>query len=253
MSGHNKWSSIKHKKAAADAKRGKSFSRISKELTLAAKAGGGDAELNARLRSAVSAARAASMPMDNIDRAIKKGTGELGGGTLEVLNYEGYAPGGVAVMVTVMTDNRNRTASSIRACFARHNSNLAASGAVSWQFHRKSRFMVEGDDANEEKLLEVLLEAGADVQDVTVADATAEIVAAPDAFADVIAALEKAGITIKESGLTMVPENTVELKEAGIARQVLRLIEALEEDEEVQEVFSNFDLADDLMKTLANE
>ncbi len=253
MSGHNKWSSIKHKKAAADAKRGKIFSRLSKEITMAAREGGGDPELNPRLRTAIAAAKDANMPSDNIQRAVKKGTGELSGQVLEELSYEGYAPGGVAVMVSCLSDNRNRTAANIRACFTRHNSNLAGTGAVAWLFHRKARFVVRGPDLDEDTVLEILLDGGVDVEDVSALDGDVEILAPPEAFAAVAERLEKSGLTIAESGLTMVPENTVEVTDAKTARQVLRLIEALEEDDDVQQVYSNFEMSDELMEQLAEE
>jgi len=253
MSGHNKWSSIKHKKEAADSKRGKLFSRLAKEITLAAKAGGGDAAMNPRLRSAIAAGKAVNMPNDNIDRAVKKGTGELDGGALEELTYEGYGPGGVAVIVTCLSDNRNRTAADIRLQFARHNSNLAGSGAVSWMFQRKCRFLVEGERADEDELLEIVLDSGADVDDLTVTDGVAQIVAPPEAFAELMGALEGADVPIAQSSLILAPENTVLVTEAGVARQVVRLMEALEDQEDVQEVYSNFDMPDELMEQLAAE
>ena len=253
MSGHNKWSTIKHKKAAADAKRGQMFSRFAKEITLAAKAGGGDADMNPRLRTAIAAAKGVNMPNDNIDRAVKKGTGELAGDSLEEMSYEGYAPGGVAVFVNCLSDNRNRTAANVRTVFTRNNSSLATTGAVAWLFHRKSRFVVNDPNLDEDGLLELLLEAEADVEDVTVSDGVSEIIGAPDAFAEIAKALEDAEITIAESSLTMVPETTVAVDEPATGRQVLRLIEALEDDEDVQEVFVNFEMSDELMETLAAE
>jgi len=253
MSGHSKWSSIKHKKGAADAKRGKLFSRVTKEIMLSAREGGGDVNLNARLRQAVTSARAVNMPNDNIERAIKKATGELGGAVLEEIQYEGYAPAGVAVIVHVITDNRNRTAADVRTIFNRANASMAGSGSVAWMFHRKSRFVVEGESANEEKLLEILLDAGADVEDVQVSDGTAEIIAAPDAFGDVVNALEKSGIAISESSVAMVPENTVPLATREDARKVLRFIEALEDYDDVQVVYSNLEIPDAVMEQLAAE
>jgi YebC/PmpR family DNA-binding regulatory protein len=253
MSGHNKWSSIKHKKGAADAKRGKIFSRLAKEITLAAKDGGGDADLNPRLRSAIAAAKAANMPNDNVDRAIKKGTGQLEGEVLETLSYEGYAPGGVAVIVNCLSDNRNRTAAEVRNLFTKHNSSLAGAGAVAWMFHRKARFVVEGEHAQEESLLEVLFESGADVEDVSVEDDSAEIIGPAEAFGDILSALEEAGVPVSESNLALVPENTVEVNEPGIARQVLRFIEQLEDNDDVQEVYSNVDIPDELIEQLADE
>ncbi len=253
MSGHNKWSSIKHKKAAVDAKRGRIFSRVTKEITLAAREGGGDQLMNPRLRTAVAAAKSANMPNDNIDRAVKKGTGELGGAVLEELTYEGYAPGGVAIIVCCLSDNRNRTAANIRSYFNKHNGTLAANGSVSWQFHRKAQFTIEGAVAQEDTLLELLLEAGADVEDITMDDGNAVITAAPEAFNDIANALEEAKIPISESGLKLIPENYTAVTELGIAKQVIRMTEAIEEDDDVQEVFANLDLSDEIAEQLAAE
>ena len=169
------------------------------------------------------------------------------------MSYEGYAPGGVAVMVSCLSDNRNRTAANIRACFTRNNSSLAGSGAVSWLFHRKSRFMVRGPDLDEDTVLEILLDAGIDVDDVTAMDGDVEIIGPPEAFAEIAECLEESGLTISESGLTMVPETTLEITDPKIARQVIRLVEALEEDEDVQQVYTNFEMPDELMEQLAEE
>lgn len=253
MSGHNKWSSIKHKKGAADAKRGKLFSRVTKEIMMAAREGGGDPELNARLRQAVNSARAVNMPNDNIIRAIKKATGEIAGPAMEEMQYEGYAPGGVAVIVHCLSDNRNRTAAEVRSIFNRGNASMAGNGSVAWMFHRKSRFVVEGENADEEKLMELLLDAGADVEDIQVSNGTAEIIGAPDAFGAVVGALEKAGVPIAESSVAMVPETTVPVTTKEEARKVLRFIEALEDYDDVQVVYSNLDLPDALMEQLAAE
>ncbi|OGV68462.1 MAG: transcriptional regulator [Lentisphaerae bacterium RIFOXYB12_FULL_65_16] len=253
MSGHNKWSSIKHKKGAADAKRGKVFSRVAKEITLAAREGGGDPNSNARLRSAVSEGRANNMPLDNIERAIKKGTGELEGGPIEELSYEGYAAGGVAVIVHCVSDNRNRTAAEVRSIFTRHSCNMAASGAVARMFQRKARFLVKGAAANEEKLVELLLDKGADVEDVKVADGVAEIMAPAEAFAQVSNALHEGGIPVAESALIMVPLTPTLVSDPSIARQVLRFIELLEDHDDVQQVYSNVDIPDALIEKLAAE
>lgn len=253
MSGHNKWSSIKHKKGAADAKRGKIFSRVTKEIMMAAREGGGDPELNARLRQAVIAARAANMPNDNIIRAIKKATGEIAGPAMEEIQYEGYAAGGVAVIVHCLTDNRNRTAADVRSLFTRANASMAANGAVSWMFHRKSRFVVEGEHADEEKLMELLLDAGVDVEDISVDDGTAEIIGAPDAFGAIAAALEKAGIPISESSVIMAPENTTAVSTKEDAKKVLRFIEALEDYDDVQVVYSNLEIPDELAAQLEGD
>lgn len=252
MSGHNKWSSIKHKKAAADAKRGKVFSRIGKELTLAARGGGGDPDTNVVLRSTIDAAKAANMPNDNIDRAIKKGTGELAGGALEELNYEGYAPGGVAILVNCLSDNRNRTAANVRAIFTKNNSSLAGSGAVAWLFNRKARFLVE--NADEESILEALLEAEIDPDEVSeTGGGNIEVLSAPELFGDVKDALGEAGLSVEESGLAMVPENTVKVEEPSVARQVVRLVDTLEEEEDVQEVTANFEFTDEVIAALEND
>jgi len=253
MSGHNKWSSIKHKKGAADAKRGKIFSRVSKEIIMSAKDGGGDIELNARLRAAVAAAKAANMPNDNIDRAIKKGTGEGGGAVMELLSYEGYAAGGVAVIVNCLSDNRNRTAADIRSFFNKYNCNMAGAGAVSWKFHRKAKFLIEGEDANEEKLFNLLLEGGADVEDISVRDGEAEIIAPPNAFSDILKILEEAKITASESSIALIPENTTVITDANVARQVNKFIDILEDYDDAQEVFTDVEFSDEVLAQLEED
>lgn len=253
MSGHNKWSSIKHKKGAADAKRGKIFSRVSKEIIIAAKEGGGDPALNARLRSAVAAAKAANMPNDNIDRAIKKGCGGGEGAAMESLSYEGYAAGGVAIIVNCLSDNRNRTAADIRSFFTRYNCNLGGSGAVSWKFHRKARFVVEGPEADEEKLFNLLLEGGADVEDISVEDDVAEIIAPPEAFADILGIFEKNGIQPTESSITLIPENTTVISDINVAKQVQKFLDVLEDYDDAQEVVNDMELSDEVAAQLAAE
>lgn len=253
MSGHNKWSSIKHKKGAADAKRGKIFSRISKEIIMAAKEGGGDIDLNARLRSAIAAAKAVNMPNDNVDRAIKKGTGEGDGTVMEVLSYEGYAAGGVAVIVNCLSDNRNRTAADIRAFFNKHNCNMAGAGAVSWKFQRKAKFLIEGEAADEEKLFELLLDGGADVEDISVEDGEAEIIAAANAFGDVLKILEDAKITASESSIALIPENTTMISDITVARQVQKFIEVLEDYDDAQEVYTDMEVTDEVLEQLAED
>jgi YebC/PmpR family DNA-binding regulatory protein len=253
MAGHSKWANIKHKKAASDAKRGKIFGKLSKELTMAARTGDRDPDKNPRLRTAMNAARAANMPNDNIDRAIKKGTGELGGAALEEMSYEGYAPGGVAIMVFCLSDNKNRTASNVRATFGKNNGNLAANGAVNWMFNRKASFTVTGEHADEEKLMEVMLEEGADAERIDVGDDVAEIIGAPDAFGDIAKALEDAEIPVSESGVIMVPDNEVEVNDIATARQVMRLVETLEDDDDVEEVYHNMDVPDDIAAELSKE
>ena len=253
MSGHSKWSTIKNKKAATDAKRGQAFSRLSKEVTLAAKSGGKDMSMNPRLRTAVAAAKAVNMPNDNIERAIKKGTGELLGAVLEEIMYEGYAPGGVGVLVSTLTDNRNRTAANVRSAFAKHNGSMAAANAVAWQFHRKSRFVIEGEHANEDKLMELLLDSGADIEDISVSDGVAEILAPPEAFAAIVETLEKAKIPVGESSIALLPETPMVVTDPSIARQVTRLIEILEEDDEVQAVYTNLDISDEVAAKMAED
>lgn len=253
MSGHNKWSSIKHKKGAADAKRGKIFSRVSKEIIMAAKEGGGDIDLNARLRSAVAAAKAANMPNDNIDRAIKKGCGGGDGVQMESLSYEGYAAGGVAVIINCLSDNRNRTAADIRSFFNKYNCNMAGSGAVSWKFHRKARFVIEGENANEEKLFELLLDGGADVEDISVDDDVAEILAPPEAFSSILGIFEKAGIEVSESSIALIPENSTVINDVNTARQVNKFIDVLEDYDDAQEVYTDMEISDEIGQQLADE
>jgi len=251
MSGHNKWSSIKHKKGREDEKRGKMFASLGKEITLAARSGGSDPEMNSRLRTAIDTAKENNMPNDNIERAIKKGTGELEGGKLEEMTFEGYTPGGIAVLVVCISDNRNRTAANIRAYFNKHNGNLAENGAVSWMFQRKSRFVIDSNFADEEKLLEILMEAEADSADLDTSDGDIEILAAPDAF-DVIAnALSKSQIPIKESGLTFVTDNSMVVSDNSMAQKVVNMIEEIEEDDDVQEVYKNLELSEELAQEFA--
>jgi YebC/PmpR family DNA-binding regulatory protein len=248
MSGHSKWSSIKHKKAARDAKRGKVFTKLIKEITIAARLGGGDLNSNPRLRTAITTAKAQSMPNDNIDRAVKKGTGEIGGGQLEQITYEGYGPGGVALILDVFTDNRNRTVSEIRFILSRHGGNLGESGCVAWMFKKRGVLTVEKSAADEDRLLELALEAGAD--DV-VADADGfQVLTAPDRFSAVRDALEKAQITVASAEVTMLPENTVKVT-GHQAEQVLRLMEDLEDHDDVQSVSANFDIDEKVMAQFA--
>jgi YebC/PmpR family DNA-binding regulatory protein len=242
MSGHSKWSSIKHKKAARDAKRGKVFTKLIKEITIAARLGGGDINANPRLRTAVLTARAQSMPNDNIDRAIKKGTGELGGGQLEEVTYEGYGAGGVAIMADVLTDNRNRTVAEIRFIFSRHGGNLGETGCVGWMFKKHGVITIEKSAADEDKLIELALDAGAD--DVTSDDDTFQVMTAPEKFSTVRDAIEKAGIAIAHAEVTRTPENTVAIS-GHTAEQVLTLMEDLEDHDDVQSVAANFDISEE--------
>jgi YebC/PmpR family DNA-binding regulatory protein len=239
MAGHSKWKQIKHYKAAADAKRGALFTKLIREITIAAKHGGGDPAGNARLRVAIEAARAKSMPKDNIERAIKKGTGELEGETYSEVSYEGYGPGGVAVIVEAVTDNPNRTVAEVRHKFSRGGGNLGAANSVSWMFDRKGQILVDAKGLDEDAALEIALDAGA--EDVTSEDGQYVVTTEPASFHAVRTALEAKGLKIAESELAMVPKNTVHV-EGKDAEAVLKLIESLEELDDVQKVWANFDI-----------
>jgi YebC/PmpR family DNA-binding regulatory protein len=244
MSGHSKWSSIKHKKAARDAKRGKLFTKLIKEITIAARLGGGDLNANPRLRTAVSTAKTQSMPNDNIDRAIKKGTGELGGAQLEQVIYEGYGPGGVAIIIDVLTDNRNRFVAELRFILSRHGGNLGESGCVGWMFKRRGVISIEKSAADEDKLLELALDAGAD--DVVTDEDGFQVMTSVESFGAVRDAIEKAKIAIVSAEVMMVPENTVKVT-GHTATQVLKLMEELEDHDDVQSVAANFDISEEEM------
>jgi YebC/PmpR family DNA-binding regulatory protein len=248
MSGHSKWATIKHKKAATDAKRGKVFTRVIKEIMIAARESGGDVDSNARLRTAVAAAKAVSMPAENIKRAVMRGTGELEGGQIDEIMFEAYGPGGAAVMVQVATDNRNRTVSDIRHIFSKMGGNLAEQGAVAWMFERKSQILIEQEKATEDTLMGVVLDAGAD--DLRDEGEQWAVISAPEAHDAVVEALRKAGIETAEAQISMIPKNMVKLtgKSAG---SMLKLAEALEEHEDVQNVYSNFDIDEKEMEALA--
>jgi YebC/PmpR family DNA-binding regulatory protein len=247
MSGHSKWSTIKHKKGAADAKRGKVFTRIIKEMTVAARLGGGDIEGNPRLRSAVAEAKANNMPKDNIERAIKRGTGELEGAQYEEVTYEGYGPGGVAIIVEALTDNTNRTTPEIRHMFEKHGGNFGAQGSVKFQFERKGYFAVLKSAADEDKLMEIALEAGAD--DLQSDDPEVfEIYTRPENFEGVRQALEAAKIASVDAKIDMIPANYVSLDEAK-SKQVMRLLEVLDDHEDTQNVWSNFDVPQEMMES----
>ena len=242
MSGHSKWANIKHKKEAADKAKGKMFSRVGKEIMVAAKNGGGDPNSNPALRSALAAAKAVNMPNANIERAIKKGIGELGDVVFEEIVYEGYAAGGVAVIVDCLTDNRNRSISEVRMAFERNNGNLAASGAVSRMFKRQAHFIITGEWADEEKLMDIVLDAGAN--DLIVEDGEAEIWADPENFEALVKVFEEKGIVPDTAEQTRKPEMTVNITDAKVASQVIRMIERLEESDDVQNVTANY-LIDD--------
>ena len=247
MSGHSKWSTIRRKKGAADAKRGKIFTRVIKEISVAARLGGGDPEGNPRLRAAIVSARAENMPKENIERAIKKGTGELEGTTYEELTYEGYGPGGVAIMVEVLTDNKKRTISEIRHHFSRHNGNLGESGCVSWIFNQKGLILFDKNKVDEERLIEVVIDAGA--EDVREREREFEVITGPDQYEDVKRAVEDAGFEYSFAEVTMVPQSTVQLQ-GKEAEQMLKLMEGLEDSDDIQRVYANFDIPDEVMERL---
>ena len=242
MSGHSKWANIKHKKEAADRQKGKMFSRVGKEIMVAAKNGGPDPNTNPALRAVLTAAKAVNMPNANIDRAIKKGIGELGDVVFEEIMYEGYGAGGVAVIVDCLTDNRNRSISEVRMAFERNNGNLAASGAVSRMFKRQAHFVISGEWADEEKLMDIVLDAGAN--DLIVEDGEAEIWADPENFEALVKVFEEKGIVPDTAEQTRKPEMTVNITDAKVASQVIRMIEKLEESDDVQNVTANY-LIDD--------
>lgn len=245
MSGHSKWSSIKHKKAAKDAKKGKLFTKLIKEITVAARMGGGDINANPRLRTAVLAARSASMPGDNIERAIKKGTGELEGVSYEEIQYEGYGPGGAAIMVQVLTDNKNRTVQEIRRIFTKHGGNLGENGCVAWMFDKKGLITVDKLKIDEDQLMSLSLDAGA--EDVREEDGLFEIVTRPEEYEKVRERLQREKVPVVGAQVTMVPKNTVTL-DGQSAEQILKLTEELEDHDDVQTVAANFDIPNELLE-----
>jgi YebC/PmpR family DNA-binding regulatory protein len=248
VSGHSKWHSIKHAKGAADAKRGKLFARLARQIEVAARAGGGDIDANPTLRTMVQKARDASMPKDNIERAIKRGTGELEGVRYEPITYEGYAPNGVAVLVEALTDNRNRTGQEVKNIFTRNGGSLAEPGAVAWQFERKGIVLLEKSAADEDTLMGVTVDAGAD--DITDLGDTWEVTTGATELHSVRDALDTAGIAVASSDLTMQPSQTVPLADAAAAKTVLRVLDALEENDDVQNVYANFDIPDDVLEAV---
>ena len=239
MSGHSKWHTIKHKKGAADAKRGKAFTRLIKELTVAARNGGGDPGMNPRLRTIIADAKANNMPRENIERAIRRGTGEEPGVTYEEITYEGYGPGGVALLIQSLTDNKNRTVGEVRFILGKYNGNLAAENSVAWMFTRKGQVFVEKDKADEEKLLNAALEAGAD--DMSDDGGVWEIICAPENFETVRDAVKALGVEPANAEVAMVPQNYVKLQGSD-ARTMLKLMEALDDHDDVQHVWANFDI-----------
>jgi YebC/PmpR family DNA-binding regulatory protein len=251
VSGHSKWSSIKHKKGAADAKRGKLFSKLSRAIIVAAKEGGPDPAGNLALQNAIEKARSYSMPKDNIDRAIAKGSGaDAEGASFDTVVYEGYGPEGVAVLVEALTDNRNRTASEVRHAFTKHGGNLGATGAVAWQFERRGIVLVQADGADEEELLLAAADAGAD--DVELDGSSFVITGPPETLRGVREAVEAAGFTIESAELAMLPKATVAIESESTARQLLRLVEGLEESDDVQDVYANFDIPERVLEAVAS-
>ncbi|MBE9536207.1 MAG: YebC/PmpR family DNA-binding transcriptional regulator [Proteobacteria bacterium] len=247
MAGHSKWKNIQRRKGAVDAKRGKAFTRLAKEVIVAAKIGGGDPAGNARLRSAIAAAKAENMPKDNIEKAIKKGTGEIEGVNYEECTYEGYGPGGVAILLEVMTDNKNRTLPEVRAAFNKNNGNIGESGSVAWIFERKGLITINASDTTEDDLMEAALDAGA--EDIVTEDDTFEVYTDQSAFEDVRQAIEDAGIATLSAEITMRPQNTIKL-EAKEAGQMLNLMEKLEDLDDVQKVHANFDISDEVLEAM---
>jgi len=248
MSGHSKWSKVKHVKAVVDAKRGKAFTKVIKEITVAARIGGGDPDGNPRLRAAIMAAKQTNMPGDNIKRAIQKGTGELPGVQYEEITYEGYGPAGVAILVESMTDNKNRTVSEMRYVFSRNNGNMGEAGSVSWMFHLKGSIVIDKNAVEEEKLMEVALEAGAD--DIQEDSGNFEVLTSPEAFHKVTAALQAKEIPTISAELAMIPQTWIQVT-GKEAQQVLKLVETLEDHEDVQKVWANFDISEEELVQLA--
>jgi YebC/PmpR family DNA-binding regulatory protein len=245
MSGHSKWATIKHKKGATDAKRGKLFNKLARQIEVAAK-GGGDVDMNPTLRTAVQKAKGAQMTNDAIDRAIKRGTGDADGAAYESIMYEGYAPGGVALMIDVLTDNRNRSGADIRQIFSKLGGSMAEPGAVGWQFARKGVIIVEGAGVDEDELMMAALEAGA--EDMTRSGDDFQVVSDPSPVFDIKASLEAAGFTVQSADSPMLAENLVEVFDVKDAKGILSVMEALEDNDDVQDVFSNFDMSDELME-----
>ncbi len=250
MSGHNKWAKIKRKKGVTDTKRGRIFTRIIKEMTIAARDGGGNPQGNPRLRLAIEKAQAANMPADNIKRAIQKGTGELPGVAYEEVTYEGYGPGGIALIIESVTDNKNRTVAEVRHLLDKYNGKFGAANSVSWMFHRKGLMYVQKSSFDEDKLLDIILEAGAD--DMKSDDELYEIITAPENFTTVKQTLESKGIKLENAEIQLIPENTVRV-EGKEAEQVLKLVEALEDHEDVQHLYTNFDIDEKVLATFNAE
>ena len=248
MAGHSPWANIKHRKAAVDAKRGKLWTKLSKAIIVAARLGGGDPETNLRLRYAINDAKAVSMPKDNIERAIKRGTGEIEGGEVEEALYEGYGPGGAAILCEILTDNRNRTAPEIRKIFDTYGGKLGATNCVAWMFERKGLFLIAASKTDEEKLMEIVLDAGAD--DLKVEGENFQVTCSPDAFNAVSEALAKANLEPDSKQLTRLPSNTIEIRDVETAKSVVALMSALDDHDDVQNVSSNFTLPQEAMAAI---
>ena len=244
MSGHSKWSTIKHKKGATDAKRGKIFTKVIKEITVAARIGGGDVDGNPRLRLAVQKAKEVNMPQENVTRAIKKGTGELEGVQYQEISYEGYGPGGVAIFMEVMTDNKNRTISELRAVLDKNGGNMGENGCVAWIFEKKGIITIMISEKDEEELLELVMDAGGD--DLQTVDDYYEITTSVESFESVRKSIENSGLKVQSAQLTRIPQNTVNVEEKN-CKSLLRLMDMLEDHDDIQKVYSNFDITDELM------
>jgi YebC/PmpR family DNA-binding regulatory protein len=249
MAGHSKWANIKRRKGAQDAKRGKIFTKVLKEIMVAARVSGGDPEASPRLRSAIAAAKAENVPKDNIERAIKKGSGELEGVSYEEITYEGYGPGGVAILVDCMTDNRVRTVADVRHFFSKSGGNLGENGCVSWMFDKKGSILISKGNITEEQLMDLALEAGA--EDVLEQDNEFQVFTAPEDFDSVRESLEKSKLAIVQATVTMIPKNTLDVTDEKVARQLLKLLENLEDHDDVQNVFANFEIPDELMEVIS--
>lgn len=249
MSGHSKWSTIRHKKSAADAKRGKAFTKLIKEITVSARMGTGDPEANPRLRAAIAAAKTENMPKENIERAIKKGTGDLEGANYEETTYEGYGPGGVAILVDILTDNRNRAASEVRHVFSRNGGSLGAAGCVAWMFSSRGTIVFNKAGVSEDELMEVALEAGA--EDVRDEGDQFEVITAPADFEAVKTAFEQRKMEFELAEISMVPQNTVKVEDEKQAQQLLKLMDSLDDCDDVQHAYANFDIPDEILNAIA--
>ncbi|MDW7674601.1 MAG: YebC/PmpR family DNA-binding transcriptional regulator [Bacillota bacterium] len=248
MAGHSKWANIKHKKARMDAQRGKVFTKIAREIIVAARQGGGDPEGNARLKAVIQKARENNMPNDNIMRAIQRGTGEIDGANYEEMVYEGYGPGGIAVLMNITTDNRNRTAGEIRHIFSKNGGNLGESGCVNWMFDRKGLIALEVTEADEEQIMMDALESGAD--DVEVADDVAQVTVAPEDLEQVKVGLIEAGYKVISAEVSMVPQNSIAISDVDTAKKLIKLMDALEDHDDVQDAFANFDIPEEILEQI---